>query len=129
MYCNTSINQYVLMNILDTTATQPLNFNRHGSADAPLEAFFDTSKPLNAGTVWELWTYVSRKLLEVFASATVPGLFQSVVLQNNLTNFAVEVDGASSRRGVTDLRFVSGRLFEYSCGGLLDTVPQIYEGG
>jgi hypothetical protein len=83
------------MRILDTTATQPLNFNRHTS-DRPLETFFDTSKLLDVTTVWALWGYVSRLLLEVFASATVPGLFQSVVLQNNLTNFIIACDGGLS---------------------------------
>jgi hypothetical protein len=88
------------MNILDTTATQPLNFNLH-SSDKPLDAFF-ASEPLDAVEVWELWTYVSRQLVEVFASATVPGLFQPVVLQNNLTTFIIECDGFPSRQSLSN---------------------------
>lgn len=82
------------MNILDTTAIQPLNFGRTGSIDNLPPVFFDTSRPLPAISVADLWTYVSRRLVEVFASATTPGLLQSVVLQNNLTDFAIEYDGS-----------------------------------
>jgi hypothetical protein len=88
----------LLFNILDTTATQPLNFNRHLS-DQPPASFFDVSKPLDINAVWDLWNYVSVRLVKVVASATTPGLFQSVVLQNNLSNFAIEIEGPFSKSG------------------------------
>jgi len=86
----------LLFDILDTTATQPLNFNRRAS-DQPSASFFDVSKPLDVNAVWALWRYVSIQLVKVVASATTPGLFQSVVLQNNLSNFAIEYEGPPSK--------------------------------
>ena len=82
------------MNILDTTAIQPLNFGRLRSVDTLPPVVYDTSKSLDIFSVADLWTYVSRQLVEVFASATRPGLLQSVVVQNNLTDFAIEYDGS-----------------------------------
>jgi hypothetical protein len=91
------VDQYLLFDILDTTATQPLNFNRHIS-DEPPASYFDVSTPLDANTVWELWHFVSVRLVKAVAAATTPGLFQSVVLQNNLSNFVIEYDGPPSKR-------------------------------
>src|ERR1700721_2762715 len=85
--------QYVLLKILDTTATQPLNFNRFKDSDRLSGDYYNTSVVLNATSILDLWHHVQLLLLDVFASATAPGIFYPIVLQNNLSEFSIQYSG------------------------------------
>jgi hypothetical protein len=85
--CNTSIDQYVVLNVARTTFKDP----RIGYGSS--QEFSDFETLLSFPEVMAIWGEAEAELLDLFVPLARPSLFYSVVNSNNLSFMSLTYSG------------------------------------